>query len=134
ETAELASATVEYSVTVKAIRKKELLALNDDFAKEVSDATTMEELRTKVRESLQKGAEHEAEHAMRHELLQDLARRLKTAPETLVNQEIDRRLEEFVRRLMDQGVDPMKAEIDWREFRERQRDPAIDTVKSTLVL
>src|SRR6185295_19186628 len=44
------------------------------------------------------------------------------------------RLEEFVRRLMDQGVDPMKAEIDWREFRERQRDPATDTVKSTLVL
>ena len=52
----------------------------------------------------------------------------------LVDQEIDRRLEEFVRRLMDQGIDPMKTEIDWREFRERQRDAAAETVRSTLVL
>ncbi len=35
---------------------------------------------------------------------------------------------------MDQGVDPMKADIDWQEFRERQQDAALDTVKSTLVI
>jgi trigger factor len=51
-----------------------------------------------------------------------------------VDQEIDRRLEEFLRRLMEQGIDPMKANVDWREFRERQRDAALETVKSTLVV
>ena len=71
---------------------------------------------------------------MRSELLTDLANRLKVAPDVMVEQEIERRLEEFVRRLMEQGVDPNKANIDWQEFRERQRGPAADTVRSTLVL
>jgi trigger factor len=87
-----------------------------------------------VREELQKGAEHDADHEMRHALLQELARRLRTVPDVLVDQEVDRRLEEFVRRLMEQGVDPMKAEVDWRAFRERQREASAETVRSTLVV
>src|SRR5439155_5631946 len=71
---------------------------------------------------------------MRHDLLQQLSSRLKQAPDVLVKREIDRRLEELVRRLMEQGVDPMKANIDWQQFREAQRQPAEDTVKSTLVM
>lgn len=134
EIEDLAGATVDYDVTVKGARRKELLPLNDDFAKEVSDLATLDELRARVREDLQKEAEHESEHRLRHDLLQELSGRLKTAPDALVEQEIDRRLEELVRRLMDQGVDPMKANIDWREFRERQRGPASDTVRSTLVI
>ncbi len=133
-TAELAGATVDYSVTVKGIRRKELLPLDDDLAKEVSDFDTLDQLRAKVREDLQHEAEHEATHRMRHDLLRELSTRLKTAPEVLVEQEIDRRLEDFVRRLMDQGVDPMKANIDWQEFRTAQRDTAQETVRATLVL
>jgi len=131
---ELAGATVDYAVTVKGIRRKELLPLDDDFAKEVSHAETLEALRDHIREDLQRSAEQESEHGMRHELLQELSRRVKVAPDVLIDQEIDRRLEEFVRRLMDQGIDPMKANVDWREFRERQRDAATGTVKSTLIL
>jgi trigger factor len=71
---------------------------------------------------------------MRHELLQELSGRLKAAPDVLVEQEIDRRLEELVRRLMEQGIDPTKADIDWRELRERQRAAADETVRSTLVI
>jgi len=131
---ELAGATVDYAVTVKGIRKKELLALDDDFAKEVSELETLDALRDRLKSDLQKEAEMESEHKMRHELLQELAARLKTAPDVLVDHEIDRRLEEFVRRLMDQGVDPMKAGVDWKEFRERQRQAATETVRSTLVI
>ena len=60
---------MDYAVTVKGIRRKELLPLDDEFAKEVSDVETLEALRDRIREDLQHGAEHEAEHAMRHELL-----------------------------------------------------------------
>jgi trigger factor len=132
--ADLAGARVDYAVTVKGIRLKELLPLDDDFAKEVSDVETLEALRDRVRDDLQKGAEHDADHEMRHGLLQELSRRVTSVPEVLVEQEIDRRLEEFVRRLMDQGVDPMQANIDWPEFRTRQRDAAAETVRSTLVI
>ncbi len=134
EIAELAGATVDYDATVKGIRRRELLALDDDFAKEVSDVETIEALRERVREDLQKGAEEEADHAVRHALLQQLASRLPQAPEVLVEREVDRRLEEFVRRLMEQGLDPMQVNVNWQEFRDRQREGAVTTVKSTLVL
>jgi trigger factor len=131
---ELAGATVDYTVSVKGVRRKELLALDDEFAKEVSELETLETLRDRIREDLQRGAEQESEHDMRHDLLQQLASRLKVAPDALVEEEMDRRLEEFVRRLMEQGIDPEKINLDWREMRERQREGALLTVKSTLVL
>jgi len=134
ETQELAGATVDYDTTIKGIRRRELLPIDDDFAKEVSDVETLEALRDRIRQDLQQGAEQESEHKLRHDLLHQLSGRVHTAPDVLVDQEVDRRLEEFVRRLMEQGVDPMKANIDWQQFRERQRAGATETVKSTLVV
>jgi trigger factor len=134
EVADLAGATVDYDVTVKAIRRKELLPLDDEFAKEVSELATLDELRDRIRQDLQAEAEREADHHVRHELLQQLSARMKNPPEVLVDREVDRRLEELVRRLMEQGVDPMKANIDWQQLRAGQRQPAEETVKSTLVL
>jgi trigger factor len=61
----LAGATVDYEVTVKGIRRKDLPAIDDEFAKEVSDRDTLDALRDQVREDLQKGAEAEAEHIFR---------------------------------------------------------------------
>jgi trigger factor len=134
EAADLAGATVEFQVAVKGLRRKELLPLDDDFAKEVSDVDTLAALRDRVRDDLQKAAQHDVEHRLRHDLLRELAVRLRSVPDALVEQEIDRRLEEFVQRLMGQGIDPTKAAIDWQEFRERQRQPASETVRSTLML
>lgn len=134
EVRELAGATVDYDVTVKGVRRKEILPLDDEFAKEVSEVETLEALRDRVRHDLQHNAEHEANDRVRHDLLTELAGRIRVAPDVMVDQEIERRLEEFVRRLMEQGVDPNTAKIDWEEFRERQRGPASETVRSTLVL
>jgi trigger factor len=55
-------------------------------------------------------------------------------PSSMVEREIDRRLEEFARQLMQQNVDPRQAGIDWGQFREAQRDPARSAVASALVL
>jgi trigger factor len=55
-------------------------------------------------------------------------------PSALVDREIDRRVEEFVRRLIEQQIDPMRTNINWEEFRERQKDAASEAVKSALVL
>lgn len=135
EPAELAGKTIGYHADIKGVRQKQLPELNDDFAKQVSELETMDALRDRVKHDLQHEAEHEADHKVRHDLLQNLASRMKApVPQALVNREIDRRLEEFVRRLMDQGVDPMKAGVNWEEFRERQAEPSAETVKSTLVL
>ncbi len=134
ETAELAGGTVDYDVQVKGVRRKELLPLDDEFAKEVSELGTLNELRDRIRRDLQQEAEHEADHQVRHDLLRQLAGRMPHAPEVLVDREVDRRFEELVRRLMEQGIDPRTANLDWQQFRETQRAPAESTVKSTLVL
>ncbi len=55
-------------------------------------------------------------------------------PAALLQREVDRRVEEFVRRLMEQQIDPMKVNINWEEFREKQRDAASEAVRGALVL
>jgi trigger factor len=135
QVADLAGSSVDYDVTLKGIRRKELSPLDDDFAKEVSDVETLDALRERIKTDLQHEAEHEAEHAVRHELLQTLAGRLTgDVPAVLVDREVDRRLEDLVRRLVDQGLDPTKANIDWQDLRTRQKVAAESTVRSTLVL
>jgi trigger factor len=55
-------------------------------------------------------------------------------PASMIERELDRRLEEFARRLMDQRVDPRQAGIDWNAFRESQREVARDHVAAALAL
>jgi trigger factor len=52
----------------------------------------------------------------------------------LVDREIDRRLEEFARQLVQQKIDPRQAGIDWAQFREAQREAARAAVASALAL
>jgi trigger factor len=88
-----------------------------------------------VRADLQHEAAHEAEREMRAELLKQLSSRVQfDVPASLLDREIDRRVEEFVRRLMEQQIDPMRTNINWEEFRERQKEAAAESVKSALVL
>lgn len=135
EVPELAGADVEYQVTVKALRLKRVPALDDEFAKDLGQFDSLEALRGRVREDLEQSAARERRQQMRQQALQQLAARVTSeAPTVLVEREIDRRLEEFARRLYEQGIDPTKANINWDEFRHEQRAPAIDTVKSTLML
>jgi len=55
-------------------------------------------------------------------------------PTSLIEREIDRRLEDFAGRLMQQNIDPRQAGIDWGAFRESQRETAKEAVASALVL
>jgi trigger factor len=132
---ELAGTTVSYDVTIKAIRKRIVPALDDEFAKDLGDFASLDALKARVREDLQHEAGHEADRAMRADLMKQLAARVSfEVPQALLEREIDRRVEEFVRRLIDQQIDPMKTNINWEEFRERQREAATEAVRGALVL
>jgi trigger factor len=132
---ELAGTTVTYNVTVKAIRKRIVPDLDDEFAKDLGDFENLEALRGRVRADLEHEAMHEAERETRGELLKQLASRVTfDVPASLLDREIDRRVEDFVRRLMDQQIDPMKVNINWEEFREKQREAASEAVRSALAL
>ena len=132
---ELAGTTVSYAVTIKAVRKRLVPDLDDEFARDMGEFENLEALRTRVRADLEHEAMHEAQREIRGDLLRQLASRVSfDVPATLLEREVDRRVEEFVRRLIDQQIDPMKVNINWEEFREKQRDAAAEAVKSALVL
>ena len=132
---ELAGTTVKYDVTIKAVRQRVVPELDDELAKDLGEFASLDALRVRVRADLEHEATHEAEREMRAELLKQLASRVQfEVPASLVDREIDRRVEEFVRRLIEQQIDPMRTNINWEEFRERQKEAASEAVKSALVL
>jgi trigger factor len=133
--AELAGTTVNYDVKVKAIRKRIVPELDDEFARDLGSFDSLDALRTQVRADLEHEATHDAERELRGDLLRQLAARVTfDVPASLVDREIDRRVEEFVRRLVEQQIDPSRTNVNWEEFRERQRDAAVESVRSALVL
>jgi len=132
---ELAGTTVTYDVTMKAIRKRVVPALDDELAKDLGRFESLDALRGQVRADLEHEATHEVERETRADLLRQLAARVTfDVPSSLADREIDRRVEEFVRRLVEQQIDPTRANINWEEFREGQREAAEDAVRSALVL
>jgi trigger factor len=132
---EMANTDVEYTVAVKDIRRKVLPELDDEFAKDVGAFESLGALRDRVRADLQQESEEHAIQHLRTDLLKQLSERVTfDLPPSLVEREMDRRIEEFASRLMQQNVDPRQAGIDWAQFRESQRDPARASVASALAL
>ena len=132
---ELAGKSVEYTVAVKGVKQRVVPALDDEFAKDLGSFDSLAALRERVRPDLEHEATHESDGEMRGDLLKALAARVAfQVPDTLVEAELDRRVEDVARRLIEQQVDPRKAGIDWNDMRTAQRDQAIESVKATLVL
>ena len=132
---ELANTDVSYTVTVKGLKRRVLPELDDEFAKDMGEFDTLDALTARVREDLEHEATHAAEREDRAELMKQLAARLPfEVPPSMIEREVDRRLEDFARRLIDQNVDPRQAGIDWTAFRDSQRDVAREAVGAALVL
>src|SRR4051812_22271543 len=132
---ELANTEVSYTVSVKAIKRRNLPELDDEFAKDMGEFENLDALRARVKADLEHEAQHTAEHDMRGELMKQLAARVPfEIPAALIEREIDRRLEDFAGRLMQQNVDPREAGIDWGAFRESQREVAREAVGGALIL
>ena len=131
---ELANTDVSYTVTVKGLKRRVLPELDDEFAKDLG-VDSLEALTKRVRDDLEHEAKHAAEREDRSELMKQLATRVPfEVPASMIEREIERRLEDFARRLMDQNVDPRQAGIDWNAFRESQRQVAREAVAAALVL
>jgi trigger factor len=133
--AALANTDQTFAVTLTGIRRRVLPELDDEFAKDMGDFDSLAALRDRVRADLLAEAAENARRHSRSELLKQLAGRIRfELPGSLVEREMDRRLEELARQLLSQNIDPRQADIDWAQFREAQREPARGAVASALVL
>ena len=131
----LAGKTYHYEVDVLGVKAKTLPELNDEFAKDVSDATTLEELKTKIRENQQHQLEHQVKDMKREKVLAELVKLHEfPVPQALVDHQMDVRLQRMVRTLAQQGVDPRAVNLDWVSLRKRQEDRAKDDVKAELIV
>jgi trigger factor len=134
--ARLAGKTFEYSVTVKGVKQKHLPELNDDFAKELGQFADLNELRQRVRENLEAEKKHKAEHEGKDKIVDELLKQNEIAvPESMVEHQIDVRLERGLRALAQQGMRPedMK-KMDFGRLRAGQRDQAEREVRIALML
>ncbi|HKW88689.1 MAG TPA: trigger factor [Candidatus Acidoferrales bacterium] len=135
----LAGKTFHYAVEVKGLKEKKLPELDDEFVKELGEgaggATTLDELRKKIRERLGAARDEEQRARTREKVLEELIKRHDfPVPEALVEHQMDSRLERVVRSLAAQGVDPRAVNVDWVSLRQRQRDRALRDVKAEILL
>jgi trigger factor len=132
----LAGKTFVYTVKVNCIKQKSLPELSDDFAKELGEFTSLDQVRKQIRENMQAERQHHAEREAKDKLVAELVKRNEfEVPESLVDRQIDLRLERGLRALAAQG---MKMEdlkkMDLPRLRAGQREQAVQDVKSSLLL
>lgn len=133
--AKLTGKTYHYAVEVLGIKNKKLPELNDEFAKDVSDATTLDELKKKIREGLEHQRDHKHKELLREKVLAAVVKLHDfPVPDSLVQHQMDVRLERVVRSLAAQGVDPRAVNVDWVTLRSRQQERASDDVKAELIV
>lgn len=133
--AKLAGKTYKYAVEVLGIKNKKLPELNDEFAKDVSDASSLDELKKKVSEGLEHQRDHRQQELQREKVIAELVEQHDfPVPESLVQHQMDVRLERVVRSLAAQGVDPRAVNVDWVSLRKRQQERATDDVKAELII
>ena len=128
--------TFTYKVKINAIKQKFLPELNDDFAKEVGEFATLDEVRKRIREGMEHERKQTAEREAKDKLLAELVRRNEfEVPEALVEHQVDLRLDRGLRALAAQGMsaEHMK-KMDLGRLRAGQRDQAVQEVKAALLL
>jgi len=131
----LAGRTVRFKVTVKAVRRKELPELNDEFAKDLGDYQTLDELKDAVRKNILRDREHRAQEDAKRQLLDKLVDMHAFAvPEIYVDRQIEINLENQLRAMAGQGIDPRSIKLDWQKVRESQKDRATRDVRASLLL
>jgi trigger factor len=132
----LAGKTVSYDVTVKAIKKRTVPVLDDDFAKELGNYESLAALETRIREHLTDSKRRSVEGETKDRLMAALIERYPfPVPESLVQEQIDARLERGLRALAAQGMDTEQMrKLDFGRLRTAQRDGAIAEVKASILL
>ena len=134
-TARLAGKTVAYKVNIEALKTKETPELNDEFAQRFGDYKTLDELKAKLREDLEKHKRDQAQEQMREKLLEWLEDNNEfELPQSLIERQLQIRVQRFIRDLSRQGINPQRLDVDWGKIREDQQQQAMRDVKGSLIL
>ena len=127
--------TIHHEVTLKEIRVQEKPEVNDEFAKSVGGWETVAQMRETIEADIRRHREAEAQRFKRNQVGEKLlAAHNFDVPQTLVEEELGKSLNNYARYLVSQGVNLEQAEIDWRKMGEQFRPEAVKRVKRSLIL
>jgi trigger factor len=128
-----------FTVTIKGIKRKEIAPLDDEFAKDVSEFDTLEELKADLLNKLNETAENMAKQQIMNETLQKAVENATVdIPEEMVDARVDEMIQNMENRIMSQGLTIENymqytgSNID--DLKESFRDDARKGVKTSLVL
>jgi trigger factor len=131
----LAGKTVRFQLTPKFIRKKELPALDDEFARDLGDYQNLSELRDAVRRAIFNEKQYVAQQTAKEELVDALvAGHDFPIPEAYIERQIENQVRMQLQNLAGRGIDPNTIKLDWQKVKESQRDKALRNVKASLLL
>ena len=131
---ELAGKEAVFDVHVAEIKRRQLAELDDEFAKDMGEFSSLEELRERVRSDLQAGLDRQARGALHRSLLDALLERTDfQVPHGLVERQLERRLERAARQLQGNlEGDALQAELV--RLRREWHEPAKAEVKDQLLV
>lgn len=136
---ELAGKDALFKVTVNKIKRKEFAPLDDEFAKDVSEFETLDELKADTRQKLMEAAEKKADADFRKAVI---AKAVDNAaveiPEAMIDSRVDAMVEDLKRNLSYSGLTLEQYYVytnsSEQDMRERMRPQAAESVKTELVL
>ncbi|MEK4875566.1 trigger factor [Bacillus sp. FSL W8-0102] len=137
---ELAGKPAVFKVKVHEVKAKVLPELDDEFAKDVDEeAETLEDLKAKIKDRLKHQKEHEAEHALQDAVVEKATANAEIdIPEVMIENEIDRMMQEFSQNLSAQG---MNLELYYQfsgqteeDLRNQMKENAETRVRTSLTL
>ncbi len=136
---ELAGKEAVFHCKVNEIKAKEVPALDDDFAKDVSEYDTLEAYKASIRENLEKAAQERAQNELETKLLEvAVAASQLEVPECMIRRQQDYMIQEMQYRMSFQGIrmeDYLKMTgMTMDQLREENREEALRRVKNQLVL
>lgn len=138
---ELAGQDVVFKVVVHEVKEKRVPELDDEFAKDVDDEVeTLDELKDKIRQQLEKSKERAATEATDDEAIQKAVENAEVPeiPEAMIDEEVDRQFNLFINNLQQQGIskDQYMSMIGTseQELRDQFHNEADFNVKTNLVL
>ena len=131
----VAGKMVRYTVTLKGIKRKVVPEADDEFAKDLGEFDSLPELKEKLRRQLLVADERRAEREVKAALVEALAQRAGfEVPEALVERHMTARAEGLARGLAWRGIDPRRAGLDWREYRESTREDSVKAARADILL
>ena len=136
---ELAGKDATFKIKLHEVQYKELPELDDDFAKDVSEYDTLDELKDSIRKGIETNHEKQADQKVENDLIDQVVNNMKAdIPDAMIDSRIEELVQDFQYRISQQGL---KLEqylqymgMTMEQFKEQFREQADKQVKMRLAM